>query len=647
MRIQMKFGIWGAFALLMALSVMLAPITMTAAQEGLGSHLIDDGIPDTPLEADQLHLRGGNTDGQGEGQLETQPQRAPSQRLPGSSLNVELVGQVTVSDATPGRISDVGVLKQHAYLGAFDDGTCRQSGVYVIDISDVSNPTEVGFIPTAPGSFVGEGVQGISLNTPAFRGDILVINNEICAITGEQIGGFSIFDISDPLNPVPLVEGAGDTDPGGLFSDANQIHSAFAWQQGRNAYVVIVDDEELSDVDIFDITDPSNPAQIAEVGLEDWPGAQNAQSDGIGAFPASFLHDMVVKKVGGDWLMLLSYWDAGYIVLNVNDPANPVFAEDTDFTEPDPLFPASSPEGNAHEAEFSHDNQYFLGADEDFSPTEISSFTSSAFEGSLPAAEGTFTPLIVNLPGSEFSGEVVHVGRGCPPETPGLPEGDPYLNDPAGKIALIERGLCRFDNKVAWAQLNGAVGAIVYNSEAGGEGLIAMGGDNPVLLDSPVVIGTEITIPSLFVQRSTGLLLIEGAPPVTVTAVGAFNGWGYLHQFDAATMEEVDTYAIAEAMDPAFASGFGDLSIHEVTTDLRHNLGYISYYNGGFRVVAFGEDGIEEVGHYVDENGNNFWGVQLFRASFPSLGKQQLILASDRDTGLWIFRYTGPVPTGN
>jgi hypothetical protein len=556
---------------------------------------------------------------------------------------VNLVGQLTVDDATPGRIADVGVLGNYAYLAAFDDGTCRQAGAYVVDISNPTNPTQVGFIPTAPGSYVGEGMQALSLNTKSFKGDVLVMNNEICALTGQQIGGFSLFDVSDPLNPVALVEGAGDTNPGGTFSTANQIHSAFAWQQGQNAYIVIVDDEELADVDIFDITDPRNPVMIAQVGLADWPGAQNAQSDGIGSFAASFLHDVVVKKVRADWLMLLSYWDAGYIVLNVNDPANPVFINDTDFTDPDPETGTSPPEGNAHEAEWSHNNKFILSADEDFSPTQIASFTSSAFAGSRPAAEATFTPLIVNLPGSAMTGEVVHVGRGCPPNTPGLLAGDPYLANPAGKIALIERGLCRFDNKIAWAQLNGATGVIVYNSAAGGEGLISMGGDNPVVLDSPTVIGTSITIPAIFVQRSTGLLLVSGTPPVTATAVSEFNGWGYLHLFNANTLQEIDTYAIPEALDPAFASGFGDLSVHEVTTDKETDLAYVSYYAGGFRVLKFGNNGIEEVGHFIDTNGNNLWGVQTHRLpGDPS--ETTYILASDRDSGLWIFQYTGPLP---
>lgn len=44
-------------------------------------------------------------------------------------------------------------------------------------------------------------------------------------------------------------------------------------------------------------------------------------------------------------------------------------------------------------------------------------------------------------------------------------------------------------------------------------------------------------------------------------------GGGYVHLFEAATLEDLDTLAIPEAMDPAYASGFGDLSVYEVATD--------------------------------------------------------------------------------
>jgi hypothetical protein len=540
----------------------------------------------------------------------------------------------------------VGVLGNFAYLGQFSPGCSPDGGggVYIIDISNPASPTEVGFI-TTPGTFVGEGVQAIPLNTPEFKGDLLVVNGESCGTIPSRVGGFSLYDVTNPASPVTLVENAGDVRTVGGVTRANQIHSAFAWQQGKKAYVVIVDDEELLDVDIFDITDPRNPVFIAETGLPDWSDAQDAQSAGIGSFAASFFHDVVVKKVSGHWLMLLSYWDAGWIILNVDDPANPVFVNDSTYNDPDPETGFSPAEGNAHQAEWSHNNKFIIGTDEDFSPSRITSFTSSAFAGSLPANEGAFTVAIASLPGAAMSGEVVHVGRGCPPDAAlGIPAGDTYLANPAGKIALIERGLCRFDNKIAWAQLNGAVGAIVYNTAAP---IFTMGGNNPVTLGSPNVIGTVITIPSISVARSTGLLLRDGTPPVSATAVAEFNGWGYVHLLDAETLEEIDTYAIPEGLSPAFVRtvanpfGSGNLTVHEVATDIDRNLAYFSYYAGGFRVATFGPDGIEEVGHFIASGGNDFWGVQVHRLPDDPT-ETTLVLASDRDSGLWIFKYTGP-----
>jgi hypothetical protein len=474
------------------------------------------------------------------------------------------------------------------------------------------------------------------------------VNGESCGTIPSRVGGFSLYDVTNPASPVTLVENAGAVRTVGGVTRANQIHSAFAWQaDGRRAYVVIVDDEELADVDIFDITDPRNPVMIAEVGLPNWPDAQDSQSAGIGSFSASFFHDVVVEKVRGHWLMLLSYWDAGWIILNVDDPANPVFVNDSTYSDPDPETGLSPAEGNAHQAEWSHNNKFIIGTDEDFSHSRITSFTSSAFPGSLPANEGAFTVAIASLPGSQMTGEVVHIGRGCPPDAAlGIPAGDPYLANPAGKIALIERGLCRFDNKIAWAQLNGAVGAIVFNNAAP---IFTMGGNNPVVLGSPNVIGTVISVPAVSVARSTGLLLRNGTSPVTAAATAEFNGWGYVHLLNAETLEEIDTYAIPEGLSPAFVRttanpfGFGNLTVHEVATDIESNLAYFSYYAGGFRVATFGPDGIQEVGHFIDANGNDFWGVQVFRLPDDPT-ETTYVAASDRDSGLWIFRYTGPLP---
>ena len=116
-----------------------------------------------------------------------------------------------------------------------------------------------------------------------------------------------------------------------------------------------------------------------------------------------------------------------------------------------------------------------------------------------------------------------------------------------------------------------------------------------------------------------------------------FDGWGYVHLFDAATMNDLDTYAVPEAHDPAFAEGYGDLSIHEVATSkLDTNLAYYAYYSAGVRVTRIEGDKLVEVGHFIDEGGSNFWGIERFVRDGV-----EYMAASDRDHGLYILKYTG------
>ena len=105
----------------------------------------------------------------------------------------------------------------------------------------------------------------------------------------------------------------------------------------------------------------------------------------------------------------------------------------------------------------------------------------------------------------------------------------------------------------------------------------------------------------------------------------------------------MDTYAIDEAHDPAYAFNFGDLTVHEVATDPQDaSRAYLSYYAGGLRVLEIqcanpadeSTCDLVEVGSYIDEGGNNFWGVEAFVRN-----GETYILGSDRDSGLWIFKY--------
>jgi minor extracellular serine protease Vpr len=72
-------------------------------------------------------------------------------------------------------------------------------------------------------------------------------------------------------------------------------------------------------------------------------------------------------------------------------------------------------------------------------------------------------------PTSGTTPEVVYLGRGCPQSGPTwtLPEADPYLGDPAGKVALIDRGVCSFDGKYQRAIDAGAVAVVIANNVPG------------------------------------------------------------------------------------------------------------------------------------------------------------------------------------
>ena len=74
-----------------------------------------------------------------------------------------------------------------------------------------------------------------------------------------------------------LVEAFGDFD---LHTNrANESHSVIAWDTGDgDAYAAAIDNEELEDVDIFEITDPRNPELIAETDCSSAPTRTPARS---------------------------------------------------------------------------------------------------------------------------------------------------------------------------------------------------------------------------------------------------------------------------------------------------------------------------------------------------------------------------------
>jgi hypothetical protein len=590
--------------------------------------------------------------------------------LPAKRENVELVGKLELTghfgNVLPEQIADLAVFGDAAYLNSWADPACTRGGVYVADIRRPSAPREIGFIPALSGNYHGEGAHVISAKTKFFKGDLLAVNNEFCTDEPTVGAGFDLYDVTNPQHPKVLVQGFGDRGPEGSLTGtdplANQYHSVFLWQDGKSVYLVGVDNEEFTDVDIYDVSNPRSPQPVAEFDLlEEFPQIE----DNLALGNLVLHHDMVVKRINGVQTMLSSYWDAGYVKLDVSNPAAPTYIGDTSFDGPDPLTGLTPPEGNAHQAEFSADNRFILAADEDFNPYRAGEFriTTGPNAGLYPSAEVPGGVSVASLPDRKLNGPVVYGGYGCDASAPIPPRSGAGLTLGPGEeaIVVLQRGpagdpgapeeACFPGEKAANGIEAGYDAVLLVNrhlgSEAADSPFCGSGGYPPgaqivTLCTTHAAFHRIFDTTPVFSGPSLGQ---PGEPAIgqvgqKVEGTAVFDGWGYGHVYENGTgkLRHVGAFAIEEALDPRFAFGFGDLSIHEFATAPRGNLAFSAYYAGGARVFRFGPGGLEEVGAFIDKGGNNFWGVEVLPDKH---GRDNMFATSDRDFGLYIFRYSG------
>ena len=580
-----------------------------------------------------------------------------------------VIGQDTLDGISDGKYTDVWAHEGYAYVGTFQEPTCDRSGVYVSDIHDPANPTTVTMIKSPPFTRIND----VKVH-PVGDKDVLIMTLEDCgALVGQgnadQIGqgGISLWDVTDPTKPHALKQN---------FLDF-PVHNTFPWTDGENTYLMIVDDVNIDDVHIADITKPQSPKLISTTGIGTWfldGEAPQVAADGqlfTGVFAASLLHDIWVEQVNGQWQAVLSYWDAGFITLDVSDPHNPTFIGDSTYPDPDPVFGISPAEGNAHAAVFGGaTNEFIFGGDEDFDSFEV---TIKGGGNTFSATQGSDTPQI----GADDTvvGDSVYVGLACNANEV------PSAVDTGASIAIIQRGVCAFTTKAQNAEAAGYSAGIVFN-RTGTDGC-----------ETSISMLVEAGIPMFFVARSAGFALLDvggydpgqcstasggsdgsnpavpsiGTAGVAIDISADFDGWGYFHVLnnkmedvtvpygqggDTRTvgyLGEIGYYAPAELADPALATGAGDLTMHNVEVDpSERNRSFISWYSLGMRALeyrpghlhtnALGEGviswNVHEVGRFIAEDGSNFWGVHV-----TEVDGEQYILGSDRNTGLWIFQF--------
>ncbi len=209
------------------------------------------------------------------------------------------------------RYSDVWGFGDYLLLGTFQADSASQHGLYVIDASDPDSLRLAGHLRTdaPPLDVTGADTLALLAFEPGFTPPRPAV---------------ILASVADPAAPYVL---------GTFRSDSvSQVHTA--WLDPPYAYL---SSRSTGDLRIIDFTNPSSPLEV---------GSWSTGSAG------RFLHDLIVV----DTLAYLAYWEDGFRILSVADPARPYELGRYDY-----------PGAFSHSVEVSEDGRTAYVTDEIFS----------------------------------------------------------------------------------------------------------------------------------------------------------------------------------------------------------------------------------------------------------------------------------------
>ncbi|MDP9023177.1 MAG: hypothetical protein M3N57_10910 [Actinomycetota bacterium] len=552
----------------------------------------------------------------------------------------------------------------------------QKSGVWVVEATDPANPMVVAKLPTVPGSQNNDVKVVEDVETSSSSGDI-VFSGDILAHTLEPCGadlgvalidavndipraqtGFQLWDVSDPTAPERL---------GSFNNGGSGTHNLFAFHRpdlGKAFVAAVHNDSDLvtgedlvGTVQFVDISDPNAPQLVSQWALADAQTQGGPTFDQLceprGEHLASCnLHDVWVSDDGK--IAYLSFWDAGLILLDVQDPTEPAFIGQ--------IQPGGTDnEGNTHAAVplMIGGRHLVVVGDEDFVGPGPAPFTVIA-----SAPEGAAVRNGERFQGAEFTGTRPLTGEGTGP-FPALASDDGFgcsYTQAAttgatldGWIAVARRGgtLCPlFQEKVTIAETAGAAGLIVVN-------------DQPEGTTSGLATGA---IPAMMIAREPGERLLDsiGALGSDVTVImqlqepDEVNPWGFMRVVDATSPKPVDWKEVSTFKAPHVdtVAGQGPENVFSAHNPIVGPDGrvYFAWYTDGVRVLEpHGADGeFREVAwfvplatdhdddndadpHSVQEANFGFWGSKA--VIHPRTG-ELLVFNSDLNRGIYILRAT-------
>jgi hypothetical protein len=295
----------------------------------------------------------------------------------GSAWNIEVVGHDDLGGR--GFNADVWTHEGFAYIGhwGFTDWatgnerfcpTAPNNGIAVVDARDSENPSMVARLQNPAGTSAEDVVVYTAEFGPLAGHDIAAAGIQTCVGSRSDTSiarGLQLWDVSDPRNPVALglwnsgcctrgvheFEVEHREDLGRTFAYATVPTSRYPDGTTESGYR---DEDGEGDFRLIDITDPANPAPVSDWGIQDaggpFYGGQGCDAD------ANYGHGAEPSADGR--LVFLSYWDSGFVRLDLTDPSNPAYTGQT-------IYPANA-DGDAHSSQWDEDRQLLFGADEDF-----------------------------------------------------------------------------------------------------------------------------------------------------------------------------------------------------------------------------------------------------------------------------------------
>ena len=541
-----------------------------------------------------------------------------------------------------------------AYVGTWGAG-CAGTGVKIIDVNRPRHPVLVGFAAAE----AGESTEDMVIRRIGGR-DIMGVGVQICGEGGR--GGLALFDVTDPRNPMKLSF---------LETPAGGVHELDMVVRPDGRALALLADPFVEfdnvyfgannggDFRIVDITDPSNPVEVATWGiiadshLPILAGNDEISSpyQGVGYFAGYFDHSARAADHGS--IAYVSYWDGGVLKFDISTPEHPVLLGRT--------LQAFDQEGDAHSLTIyqSKGKRYILENDEDGEPLSPTVVTSTATHGTKYAGiEWLPAPTLLSQVGT-VRGRVFDTGEGCQAED---------YSGTAGKIAMADAVDPFYVGIIPGWEVPCDIGdQALFAHEAGAKAFLI----NLISPDDAYPYGTDVDLspaegmPVVMIsnidEEAEAIREALSRHHVSVRLRPGRPSHGFLRVFEEGKGKDRDGDGVVEFPQ---VGEFSDLpnvkgpidpppGVWEIhNTEVLRNRAYSSWYSNGivaldithpkhpFRVGQFVPPPSDAFEDFFGPPFPMVWGVAIDPAT-------RIIYASDMRSGLWIVRPTGPAaPSG-